>query len=305
MWTKFSRRLISGKANRKTLSTFSMLIVLVGWLALVTPCFASGLTMSNNFSWLPWLWNLRFHKTKVHNDMERLKDREVVLIVDKSHSMLVQDCQSSEKTGGEAAAEGTPISRWQWCKEQILDMAQKADGTLPKRFRVVAFSGDSTVYDNVDPPGVNMIFEENRPAGPTCADRALKDQLDSYFTEREARGKVRPLTIAMITDGCPDNPSRFKYEIVDATQKMSGPHEISITILQVGHDERATKLLSDLRKLTSHSAKFDIVNAVSFEQLQQEGLVKALADSVGERSSASCERGTDVAELQASSVTSD
>lgn len=209
--------------------------------------------------------------------------------------MSVEDCQSQTPTNN------IPISRWQWCRREILDIARQSVGVLPQHFRVVTFSDDYSVYDNVDPPGVNMIFAENRPSGPTRADRALKSQLDAYFTRRAELGdRAKPLLIAMITDGCPDNPSSFKYVIEAATNRMDYANEVKITLLQVGHDERATKLIADLRGLVQRNAKYDIVKAESFEQVQQAGLVRSLADAVAP--SAAAQPATDNLSMKTASA---
>ncbi|HEY9718317.1 MAG TPA: hypothetical protein V6C69_12665 [Trichormus sp.] len=224
--------------------------------------------------------------------IRRLQNYEVVVIIDKSRSMLIEDCpaaNSVEQQDPLAQLAQSQVSRWQWCQEQLFAMARQAQEQLPEKFRVITFSGDYTIYDNVDPPGVNMIFAENHPSGPTIAAHALKDQLDSYLSRRAVSSRrPKPLLIAVITDGCPNDPAELKYEIAAATKKMQDPSEIAITILQVGHDNRATKLLSDFQQRRYGSTmKFDIVHCLSFDQLEKTGLVPALASSVGYSGSAS------------------
>jgi uncharacterized protein YegL len=235
--------------------------------------------------------NLR--QAVANESMRKLQNYEVVVIIDKSRSMLIEDCPAANSVEqqdplAQLAQSQSQVSRWQWCQEQLFAMAGQAQKQLPEKFRVVTFSGAYTIYDNVDPPGVNMIFAENHPSGPTVAAHALKDQLDSYLSRRAVSSqRLKPLLIAVITDGCPNDPAEFKYEIASATKKMQDAGEIAITILQVGHDNRAAKLLTDFQERRYGSKmKFDIVHCLSFDQLEKTGLVPALASSVGYSDSA-------------------
>ncbi|HEY9778343.1 MAG TPA: hypothetical protein V6C81_31565 [Planktothrix sp.] len=274
MRNKLTTTLITSLSNSSRVIALSLLLALSG--TYTVPCSAATLsTRPNEFSWLPLFCDHQIRQVKLSADIQKLKDYDVVVIIDKSRSMLVEDCQADLK------AKALPISRWQWCRRQTLDIARQALGVLPQHFRVVTFANDWSVYDNVDPAGVDMIFGENTPSGPTKAAEVLRNQIDDYFARRAQQGEnAKPLLVAMITDGCPDNPSAFKYAITHATSMMSDPDEVKISLLQVGHDERATKLIADLQGLVQHGAKYDIVRTQTFDQVQQAGLVRSLADAV-------------------------
>lgn len=239
--------------------------------------FASSLTTyKKDLSWLPVLVNSQIpRKTAFKLDVERLRNYEVVLVIDKSQSMAVEDCPSATGADSNLSA---PISRWEWCREQVLGMAQQANWVIPGRFRVVVFSGNYVTYENVDPTGVSMIFTESVPKGPTCVTPPLQMQLDQFFAHRNQSAK--PLLIAMITDGCPNDAPAMRRAIAQATQKMAQPDDITIAILQVGRDSRCAENLRAFQNLASYNAKFNIVNAVPFDQLEKAGLVKTLANVV-------------------------
>ncbi len=227
------------------------------------------------------------HKAKVallSQDMQALKDHDVVLVIDKSRSMLIEDCPRITDSENENAA---PISRWNWCREQLLELAGQSKGALPDGFRVVVFSGTFSVYEHVDAPGVNMIFNETAPNGPTCAAAPIKDQLNRYFAQRNSAGDpAKPLVMAIITDGCPNDASSLRTTIADALRKVDTPNEVSITLLQVGHDLRAAKLLTVLNNLCGTAGLSNVVKARSFEEVQKIGLVHALSEAVGTKASA-------------------
>jgi hypothetical protein len=214
-------------------------------------------------------------------DLSVLSDRDLILFVDKSQSMNQKDCPNKEST-----ASTERISRWQWCQEQMHDLAQRTQGLLKSGIRVVFFNDETEIYDDVDAPGVNMLFTEKRPAGATYASLPLKNQLDRYFLKREeANNTGRRLLIGVISDGCPNDPQHLCERIAKATQHMSRPDEIAITFIQIGDDERANKILCELDSgLVAHNkAKYDIVCVKKFPDVTRSGLAQTLADSITDK----------------------
>ncbi len=211
--------------------------------------------------------------------LENLKAYDVIVFIDASHSMAIADC------GGQ--------SRWQWCKEQTINLSkvlkmQKVP--LGDHLKMVAFSDNFKVYPDVNWDSVSRFFESNKPSGNTDMNRAIKSELGQYFTARKAlsslnpinsRGTSRPILIAMITDGLPDRPLALKETIIEATKQMTESDQIAITFLQVGTDLKATKYLQELDEcLVGRKAVHDIVTTKTFEQLNRSGLVSALMQSV-------------------------
>lgn len=202
--------------------------------------------------------------------LENLKNHDVIVFVDASHSMAISDCAGQ--------------SRWQWCKEQSVALGDTLKVPLGTHLKLVAFSENFKVYPDINWNSVAGFFEKNKPTGNTDATRAIKSQLNQYFAARKALQPgqtMRPLLIAMITDGSPDRPLSLKETIIEATKQMNDSNEVAITFLQVGSDAKATRYLQELDDcLVSHKARFDIVKTKTFAQLSQTGLVNALLQSV-------------------------
>ncbi len=143
-------------------------------------------------------------------------------------------------------------SRWQWCSEQTESLGKQLQNTLKDHLKdhlkVVLFSDNYKVYKDIDLTSVPTFFASNQPYGNTNANAALRSQLRAYFAARDQnKDAVRPLLVAMITDGCPDDPLALRQTIIDATNKMQNPNEIAITFLQVGVDPKAlSKYLREL-----------------------------------------------------------
>ena len=224
---------------------------------------------------LPWFNSINV----VPLELSPLSSHDVVLIIDKSHSMAISDCFP-------VVADNTtqkldePMSRWHWCHEQTLQLAKKSKMSLPNALTVVLFAKTFTTYKNTDLGSLETIFASNKPAGRTDAAAAVSSQIEDYFAKRSNLGDpIRPLLIAIISDGCPDNPNLLCHVIAQATQRMNKPGEISITFLQVGNDRRAIDLLKQLQNgLLDQNAKFNIVSVIPFPELNKIGLPQALVN---------------------------
>jgi hypothetical protein len=209
------------------------------------------------------------------SDLETIQQHDIVLCIDKSSSMSTMDCPSM-------VHRGYTVSRWQWCGEQTLDLADQASAVLPEGMSVVLFSWVATPFPHVDAKQIPMIFMGNRPDGITNAGMALKIVLEDYFNRKQANPtKVRPMIVAIITDGLPTNPFDVKDAIFRATEMMKSPDEIHFTFLQIGRDPEGIEFIRTLdRDLLGHGAKYDVVSGKTFDQLQRTGLAKAIVEAV-------------------------
>jgi len=229
-----------------------------------------------------------FIKSK-SSPLSPLRNYELMLVIDKSGSMLESDCYNCpiESNAGDLVTNvpfESPLSRWEWCRRQTADLSQTAHSVLPNGFELVLFSKDLCVYNNVEASSIAEIFSQTVPKGATHAAQALHSMFEEYFTHRSALGDhAKPLLLVLITDGCPDNPGALLDAIAGATWRMDNPDEIAILLLQIGSDAKAARLLNQLSgPELSANAKFPIVNAIPFAKLKQVGLTHALADAIAE-----------------------
>jgi hypothetical protein len=218
-----------------------------------------------------------------------IADYDVIVFIDSSKSM-------SRTLSGARHWTPTPVadlppdvspneSRWQWCSEQTESLSKQLQKSLKSHaedhLKVVLFNDRYKVFKDVDMSSVPTFFASNHPGGNTNANDALRSQLRAYFAARDQNEKVKPLLLAMITDGCPDDPYALRQTIIDATHRMKNPNEIAITFLQVGVDPKATQYLRELdNDLVRAKASYDIVTSKSFDQLNKSGLALALLDAV-------------------------
>jgi hypothetical protein len=84
----------------------------------------------------------------------------------------------------------------------------------------------------------------------------------------------RAETIFVITDGRANDEDAVKKVISDYTQKMCRAEMLSISFIQVGHNSDASDYLDylDDKLVREMRAKFDIVDALSYDEMKKKGL---------------------------------
>ena len=240
-------------------------------------------------------------RTLTQVDLRKMANHEVVLLIDRSSSMTAMDCPNvggsshpsfAPKMGGlMSALLGVPLlsgmgmgtSRWEWCLQQTSDLSRQTQQIYTQGITVVLFSTGFVTLPNVTLDQLPRVFNDNFPFGGTNLGPALASSIGEYFRRREySRGNIKPLMIGIITDGCPNNRTAVRQAIIQATQLMRDQQEITIVFFLIGGmDYVGEAFVQDLTvNLVRQGARFPIVRAVSFGELQRIGLAKAIADNL-------------------------
>lgn len=198
-----------------------------------------------------------------------LENRDYTLIIDKSGSMSVKD-----QPGGK--------SRWEIMQESTLALASKCDEFDPDGITVYLFSGRFKRYDNVTASKVSQIFTENEPSGRTDLAGVLQDALNNYFQRKGAKQtKMNGETFLVVTDGEPDDRKAVMKVIIEASRRLDRDEELAISFIQIGTDAGATKFLKILDDdLQSAGAKFDIVDTVTMDDMEEMTLRELLLNAI-------------------------
>jgi uncharacterized protein with von Willebrand factor type A (vWA) domain len=199
-----------------------------------------------------------------------LENRDYTLIVDKSGSMMTTDGGGSK-------------TRWSSAEESTFALAAKCEQLDPDGITVYLFSGRFQRYENVTSAKVAQIFKENEPSGRTDLASVLKDAVNHYFQNKASGQAKSGETILVITDGEPDDRKAVMRVIIEATRQMEQDEELAISMIQVGNDTQATRFLKALDdELESVGAKFDIVDTITIDEMEDytlsEVLLKAISD---------------------------
>ena len=200
---------------------------------------------------------------------QALQGRDLVVLIDRSGSMGTTDCPQA-------------VSRWEWCKQQTMQLSADVQQVFPRGFSVVLFNNHTKAIDNADWHTIAEAFQNNQPDGGTDTAGAVSAQFQNYWAhKKDNETSTKPLVVLVITDGAPNDPNRLRKTLIAAANDITRADEISVVFVQVGEDNQASAYLEDMtRNLNQEGAKFNIVRSVLFETVEQRGLFNALADAL-------------------------
>lgn len=197
-------------------------------------------------------------------------NRDYTLIIDKSGSMMTTEGSSSK-------------TRWSLAEESTFALAAKCEQLDPDGITVYLFSGRFQRYENVTSAKVAQIFQENEPSGRTDLASVLKDAVNHYFQNKASGQGKSGETILVVTDGEPDDRKAVMRVIVEATRQMERDEELAISMIQVGNDAQATRFLKALDdELQGVGAKFDIVDTITIDEMEDYTLSEVLLKAIGD-----------------------
>ncbi|MGQ4645852.1 VWA domain-containing protein [Lyngbya aestuarii] len=198
-----------------------------------------------------------------------IEKRDYTLIIDKSGSMSIRDQVAGK-------------SRWEVMQESTLALASKCQELDPDGITVYVFSGRFKRYDNVTADKVLQIFRENEPSGRTDLANVLLDATNNYL-QRKTHGQTQENgeTMLVVTDGEPDDRKAVMKVIIEASRQIDKDEELAISFIQIGKDALATKFLKVLDdELQSAGAKFDIVDTVTMDDMEDMTLTEVLINAI-------------------------
>jgi len=198
-----------------------------------------------------------------------LDNRDYTLILDKSGSMSMRD-----QPGGK--------SRCEEAQESTVALARKCEEKDPDGITVYMFASRFRRYDNVTSTKVAQLFQENEPVGSTNLGAVLTDALNNYFQRKQAgQTKADGETILVITDGEPNERRSVMEAIIEASRQMERDEELAISFIQIGTDPQATRFLKALDDdMQSVGAKFDIVDTVTIQDMEEMSLTEVLLSAI-------------------------
>eukprot|EP01004_Peranema_trichophorum_P004842 NODE_3738_length_1298_cov_50.483404_g3270_i0.p1 GENE.NODE_3738_length_1298_cov_50.483404_g3270_i0~~NODE_3738_length_1298_cov_50.483404_g3270_i0.p1 ORF type:complete len:390 (+),score=101.33 NODE_3738_length_1298_cov_50.483404_g3270_i0:53-1171(+) len=168
--------------------------------------------------------------------------RNYIIIVDRSGSMAG--------------------SRWTQASNAVSHLAPYVCRCDPDGITLYLFNNKFVKFDHLrSPHDVERIFRENKPGASTNLAGVLKAAFDEHF----AGGK--PTTILVITDGEPDSKEQAKSCIISAANRIHQDSDLSVSFIQVGNDEDASKFLRSLDDDLKGSCRFDIVDTLKFSDM--------------------------------------
>lgn len=199
-------------------------------------------------------------------NLEKLKNRDYVLLIDKSGSMEDSDTPTGQ-------------SRWDYARESTVAIAKKCGEYDPDGITLSLFSNTFKTYENTTHDKVKDVFSENSPMGGTVLAPALKAIFDNYLARKKAgTTKANGEILLVITDGQPVDENEVAKTIIAFGNSLdNADEEYGISFIQVGKDLGASKFLKKLDDdLVNQGAKHDIVDTKTMDEVESIGLLETL-----------------------------
>ena len=173
-------------------------------------------------------------------------------------------------------------SKWGWCQENSRKFYSDVARYFPRGLTLVPFNHRFAVARNAGRNEIQEVFTKLQPNGGTNIASPLSFILDDYFERRAKYKKVKPLAVAVMTDG-QDSFNSIRDVVLDATSRMKHGREIKITFLSIGNVSFGSPVLTALDEdLVDAGASYDIVDTRYFDEIIKFGLKKMIVAALVE-----------------------
>lgn len=205
------------------------------------------------------------------NALSVLSGYDIVMIIDDSGSMRFSEG-------------GARISEVRECLKSFVEIACEVDSDGID----ICFLNQTDLEENItDPNMIDTVMDKVKWDGPTPIGNRLKTFLNQYYGLLEQNPQTKPVSIVIITDGCPTDKQLLEQTIIDCSRRMQNrgtPQHIGIQFFQVGNDESAKRFLTKLDDDLEHKYHInDIVDCVhsgSSHLSLKDRFIKALSGGV-------------------------
>lgn len=225
-------------------------------------------------------FNLGSNRTRLAGDvsdseLKLISGYDVVVMQDRSSSMGEDETILLRNGAGMRK-----MSRWEWCLYEAADFTRQTSNLPNWFFTLVLFSGKADVHHKVMLNQLPYIYNRTGIYIGTKLAEPMGQQISNHFRRRQM-GEKRPLLIAVITDGKPQDDENLRDLLIQTTYQMRDRREVKIVFLQVGMSEEGSHKLFKLdQKLLAKGAKFDIVSVKPFYEIANVGLTRALLETI-------------------------
>jgi len=137
-------------------------------------------------------------------------------------------------------------------------------------------------FENISdgPTQAAAIFDKNSPGGGTATEKVIEYYGAEYLAARD-KGEAKPVILAIITDGEPNDQQAVIRSIVNLTKKLKTREEFGIQFIQIGDDPLAHAFLKRLDDdLGKEGATLDIVDTKTNDELEGISMAEALMDAL-------------------------
>lgn len=232
-----------------------------------------------------------------------LEKWDIVLVVDRSISMLAPDCPTDEpdfelaaKREGALKEAWTKyhfltepfdhpdlVSRWEWVTKELRLFGNDLN---TNDISVVSFALKPDIHAHIKSRNAAAVYQSKMPSCCT--------NLGDAITSAVSLKSKKPIALVVFTDGVPSDA--VQPAVVQATRRIS-QEQLRIVVVTVGRDKAGELSMRELdHNLVNSGAAYDPVTGVPFLRLKDTGLGKVIVNAIENR----CEDKTSDANIESS-----
>jgi len=170
----------------------------------------------------------------------------------------------------------TGISKADWCGQRISDCAESIARNTAMGFTLVqCYQNSYELARDQNALGLRQRFGAAR-AEPSNLATPLQNITSDYFDSNSRK----PLLILVLTDGHPERGDSLEAAIKTIVERANSQDQVRFVFFQIGDDATDTaalRMLDDDLIYVGH--KYDIVDWVKFEDLQDSAMSRALLEA--------------------------
>lgn len=165
------------------------------------------------------------------------------------------------------------ISKIAWMKSHISEFAEFLLTKTTGRTTLISFNSNYNIQ-KVAPRSLAHAMENLQASGGTNLAAPLDEAMKIAFSD------AKPTIILVMSDGMHNLGPSLEDTIIAATRTIP-PGQVVISFLQIGTDSGGLQVIDGLDEhLVQGGAKYDMVDARYFDELNTYGLKRILADAV-------------------------
>jgi hypothetical protein len=194
----------------------------------------------------------------------RIKNSEIVFVQDMSAKMR-------------APLGDTGLSQWDWCAGRIADFAESLSKDNPMGFTLIqCYQLSYAIHRDQNPASLRQHLSVANALGAANITTPLENIVNEYIDNHGQK----PLLIMVFTDGLPERGESLEVAAKLISERVKYPDQVRLVLFQIGDDPQGTAMMRMLDDdLTYVGYKYDVVDFVKFEDLQESGVSRALLDA--------------------------
>jgi hypothetical protein len=194
----------------------------------------------------------------------RIKNSEIVFVEDMSGNMRLP-------------VGDTGLSKWDWAAGRIVDLADALSKGNSSTFTLIqCYQYVYETYRDLNALGLRQRLSSSRALEAANVTTPIVNIANEYFDSHS----LKPLLLLVFTDGKSERGESLEIAVKTILERTKNAEQVRMVFFQIGDDSTGAAMLQMLdNDLTYAGLKYDIVDYVRFDELQDSGLSRALLEA--------------------------